>query len=364
MASRFSDLKDAKLPELRRLWLVLLGLVIIIAIGTIGYTLIWSDYQGQNWIDALYMTIITLSTVGYGEIHKLTPVGRIFTIIIILAGFSLFAIGLSITSQVIIEGTLRNIFGRRRMLKEIDKLRDHYIICGYGRIGSLICREISRMGKKLVVIEGDQDTAQRAMDNGFLTIIGDATEDAILSMAGIQRAKALVATVSSDAANVFVTLSAKNLRKDLFVLARATQERSETKLKMAGADKVLSPYTIGGVTMANALLRPNVYEFVEMTTTDNEIDLRIESVEVDTFSSLAKVRIVESNIRQNLGIIILTIIRADGSKVHNPSHDTMILPGDTLIALGTRENLDRLEAIAKGEEHLPAMIKDYPDNQS
>ncbi len=327
-----------------RLKIGVFTLLLIIGMGVVGYYLL----EGLELLDALYMTVITISTVGFREVGVLSPAGKIFTLFIIIfgVGTTLFVFGSA--TQLIVEGELRKFLGRRKVEKRIEKLRDHYIICGYGRIGKLICKELWKKSVPFVCIERNQESARRAEEEGYLCINGDATEEEILNAAGIQRARGLVSVLVSDSDNVFITLTARGLNPGLYVLARAEEEGTERKLRRAGADRVMSPHHIGGLRMAHAILKPAVVDFIEIATHSESIELQMEEISIGPKSSLAGANLRESGIRKALGTIIVAIKKASGSMVFNPPPEIRMEAGDVLIVLGEPDSLKKLEIMAGG----------------
>jgi len=254
----------------KKLFLALALIIIVIAFGTAGYQLI----EGWNFLDALYMTIITLTTVGYREVHELSSRGMIFTIVLLMVGVGTFLYALSAGAKIILEGELQELFGRKRLEKKIKELKGHYIVCGYGRMGKIICRELKAKNVPFVAIERNGDFLNNRLDD-FLGISGDATNDDILREAGIERAKGLISVLPNDALNLYVVLSARELNPDLHIVARAGEEGSENKLLRAGADKVVSPYHIGGLRIAHTILRPAVVDFIEFATKTGNLELQM-----------------------------------------------------------------------------------------
>ena len=334
------------MDPVRHLRFSVAALVSVIALGTLGYAVI------EDWrtFDALYMTIITLATVGFKEVHELSPEGKMFTIVLIISGTGIIAYTLSSLIQFTLEGQLRKILGRKKLESRIGKLRDHYIICGYGRIGQLIGREFHSRPAPFVVVEQSPHVVERLEREGFMYVEGDATDDDTLQAAGIEHAKGLITAVASDTDNVYITLTARGLNPNLFILARAGEEGSEKKLMRAGASKVISPYTIGANRMAQAILRPSVVDFIELATASEHLELQIEEIGIAPASSLAGKNLVDSGIRQSMGIIIVGIKEADGKMTFNPPPEKQIAPNSVLIILGERPAINRLEAIAGGEQ--------------
>lgn len=326
----------------KKLFFVLFLITVIVIYGTVGYMFI----EKINFLDALYMTVITLATVGYKEVKDLSINGKIFTILLIFSGFGVFTYALTTGAKIIIEGEIKEAFKKRNMKKKIDNLRDHYIICGFGRMGRIIAKELRSNNIPFVIVEKNRENLPEEGD--FLYIKGDATKDEILKGAGIERAKGLITVLSSDTENLYVVLSAKGLNPELFIVARAAEEGAEIKLKRAGADRVVSPYHIGGLRIAHTVLRPTVVDFLEFATRSEHVEIQIEEIPVQKGSILAGRTIGESDIGKGIGAIIIGIKRADGSMIFNPTSQTKIEEGDTLIVLGEAPKLLILEKMASG----------------
>lgn len=314
-------------------------LIFVIAFGTSGYMLI----EKWDFSDAIYMTVITLTTVGYGEVRPLGASGRIFTICLLIMGVGFVFYMFGTITQIMVEGQFRKLLGRRKLGKQLAALKDHYIICGYGRIGQIISREIAKKPLPLVIIENSPDLIKTIEEQGHLFIEGDATREDVLLKANIQKAKGLVATVSSDADNVYIILTARGLNPGLYIMARVVDEKAERNLLQAGANRVISPYHIGARKMAQVILRPAVTDFIEVAVHRGGMELQIEEIPVRTPSRVTEVPLKESGIRQELGLIIIGIQRASGEMLYNPPPDAMIQVGDTLIAMGAPKNLNKLE---------------------
>lgn len=330
------------MKELRhKLLLSVLLIVLVISFGTLGYMFI----EGWDLVDSLYMTIITLASVGYKEVHDLSFNGMIFTIVLIIGGVGTVAYALTSAARIIIEGELQDVFGRRRLEKKIKGLKDHYIICGYGRMGKIICKELREKNEKFVVIEKKTDLGADTEDT--LIIQGDATSDEALKEVGIEKAKGLISVLPTDAENLFVVLSARGLNPHLLIVARAGEEGSEKKLLRAGADKVVSPYHIGGLRIAHTILKPAVVDFIEFATKSGNIDLQMEEVTVQEASELSGLTLDECGIGRELGIIIVAIKNGSGELKFNPTFRSTINTGDTLIALGEISKMKILEDMAK-----------------
>jgi voltage-gated potassium channel len=314
---------------------------IVFSLGIIGYMWI----EGWNFLDSIYMTIITLSTVGYGEVHEVGPGGRIFTVFLILFGIFTITYTVGWVVRNFIEGELRSIFGRRRLDKQIQSLRDHYIICGYGRIGKILCGELSMRSIPLVVIEKDEGARKELEHDDILYLDLDATQEEALVDAGVERAKGLISVVGSDPENVYICLTARGLNHGLYILSRAENEGTERKLVQAGANKVILPYRLGGRRMAQAIIRPTVSDFLESAVHDLSYELNIEEITVDEDSPLNNLTLVDSGIRQDMDIIIIGIKQKDGTMIFNPSSQTKIKGGDILIAMGRNRDLERLRRV-------------------
>jgi len=327
-------------PTRRLLWGLCILVTIIVA-GVIGYAVI----EGWSFIDSLYMTVITITTVGYGEVHPLTTAGQIFSIFLIVGGVSGAVYILSAIAGYLIEGQLGITLGRRRMQTNIAKLKEHFILCGYGRVGQEIARTLAEEGVPFVVIDKDRDSVASAEKDGYLFILADATSDEVLKEAGIERARGLISAVGSDSDNVFITLSARGLHPDLFIETRASSSESETKLKKAGADRVISPYSIGARRMAELALRPAVVDFIDTVIRRRGQELQLENITVNRDSALVGITVEET--RRRTKAAILAISKKGGKLLTNPPEEEIIGGGDRLIALGTREQLTTLEEICE-----------------
>lgn len=317
----------------------MLVLLLLVSAGTTGYMVI----EHWRFIDALYMTVITLGTVGFKEVHDLSDSGKLFTMVLIIFGVSVLGYIVGSLAQIMFEGQFQRIIGRKKVEKMIDALNDHYIICGFGRIGSLICKEFKANGLPFVVVEKNPETTERLDEEGYLHMKGDATLDETLLKAGIKRAKGLISVVTSDTENVYITLTARGLNPDLYILARSGEEGSDLKLKRAGANKVVSPYIIGGSRMAQSILRPNVVDFIEIATGSEHMDLQMEEISIPPHSAFAGETLVSSGFRKEIGVIIVGIKKALGKMVFNPHSQARIEGGDTLIVLGEPVSIKKLE---------------------
>ena len=316
-------------------------IVFIIILGVTGYMMI----EGWNLLDALYMTVETLTTVGYNEVHDMTRMGRIFTILLICIGVVFFLYVAGAVVQFMVEGRIRTILGRRSLDKKIDRLKNHHIICGYGRIGRILCNILTRKPIDLVVIEKDEELIPIMDKDKVLYLSGDATDEVDLLKAGIQRAKGLIAVLATDTANVFLVLTARQLNPDLFIIARASQKESKSKLKAAGANRVESPYDMGAASMAQRIIRPTVTNFLDLAFAHKRKDIQMEEIPVNSSSNLVNVMLKDSGIRQQFKLIIIAIKKLDGNMLFNPSFEAVIEAGDTVIAVGQEGNLQKLEKI-------------------
>jgi voltage-gated potassium channel len=337
---------------LRRIQSALLALGIITVAGVLGYMV----FEGWSFTDALYMTVITLTTVGYREVRPLDTTGQLWTMILLITGVgTLFYAAIS-SVELVVEGTIRGYFGRRRMKAAISKLSGHYILCGYGRVGRQVAREFAADGVPFVIIEQDPETVEACVEEGYLVLLGEASDDDVLEETGIHRASGLVAAVDSDADNVFVVLSARKLNPKLNIVARASSDESAAKLEIAGADRTLSPYAVGGRRLASLATQPLVVDFLDIVTRGEEgIEFRVEEFSVPEDSFIADQTIGELRIGERTGAMILATRSKEGRFDTTPSATARISAGDTLIVLGTREQITRLERLMKGEE-----IRDEP----
>ena len=314
-------------------------LILIIAAGTIGYMMI----EGWPFVDALYMTVITISTVGFKEVNQVGEGGRIFTMVLVFSGVGFTLYVAAAVVQFMVEGRIRIIMGRRRLNKKIDRLKNHYIVCGYGRIGRVLCRHLKRANIDVAVIEKDSGQIPVMDEDGVLYIVGEATDENSLIKAGIERAKAVVAALATDTDNVFLVLTARQLVPELLIMARASQETAKIKLRAAGANYVESPYEMGAVSMAHRIIRPTVTSFLDLAFAHKRKDIQMEEIPVSNASELVNVQLKDSGIRQNYNLIIIAIKKADGNMLFNPSFEAVIAPNDTVIAVGEVDNLQKLE---------------------
>ena len=326
-----------------RLFPTLLLLLVVIAAGTLGYMVI----EGWSLLDALYMTVTTVATVGFREVHPLSRQGQIFTLGLILIGVSTALYTFSALAAVVLEGGLKQYVGRWRGMRMINNLSDHYVICGYGRIGAIVASEFKRQNTPFVVIDRDAGKVAEANQRGHLAMEGDASREETLKQLAMDRARGLVAAVGTDAENVYAVLTARVMKPDLFIIARAEGEESISKLKKAGADRVISPYRIGAVQIAQTALRPAVVDFVEIATSSDNLELSIEEIHIDKDSKLAGRPLSEVIKRDKMNVVVVGIQHAHGRMEFNPVANTMLHGGDHLIVLGSSQTLKQLEDAAK-----------------
>ena len=316
-------------------------LIVILLIGSTGYMTI----EKWNFLDALYMTVITITTVGFREVATVSEAGRIFTIFIIFSGMGIIAYILGLAAQAMVDFQVGAILGRRKLGRTLRSIKHHYVICGFGRIGKIITRELKENNIPIVVIDNNQETVQALEDEGIPYIVDDATTEDVLIEVGVERAKGLVSVVASDADNLFITMSARGLNPSLFIVARADEEQSEKKLLRVGANRVVMPYLIGGRKMAQTIIKPAVTDFLEFTVHNRDIGLEMGELVVSEKSPLRGITLVDSGIRQETDVIIVAIRKERGEMKFNPSSQTRIEAGDTLIALGKKEDLKKLGKI-------------------
>jgi len=312
--------------------------LLIVIVGTLGYMVI----EDWNFFDSLYMTVITYSTVGYGEVHNISKTGELYTMCLIFlgVGFYLYVAGAII--QFMVEGKIRAIMGRRKLDRQINRLKNHYVVCGYGRIGKVLCETLQDADIDFIVIDSNEALPSSMDADKVLYICGNATEENVLLKAGIKRAKGLVAALATDTDNVFLILTAKQLAPHIKVMARASGRSSKMKFKAAGADFVESPYEMGAVRMAQRIIRPSVTSFFDLAFTTKSKDIQMEEIPVSPSSRLNNVMLKDSSIRQNYNLIIIAVKASDDAMMFNPSFETVLRAGETVLAVGEPENLKRL----------------------
>jgi voltage-gated potassium channel len=293
------------------------------------------------------MTVITVTTVGYAEVHPLSKAGQVFTVVILLTGVGAFFYAFTLLMALLADGGLVERRDRRRLTRMLDNLKDHFIICGFGRMGEIISHEFARQRVPFVLVERNPDRMHLAMEQGFLAVEADASNEEVLRRVGIARARGFIAAVGTDAENVYAVLSARLLKPDLFIVGRAETEDSRNKLKRAGADRVISPYHLGGLQLAQTALRPAVVDFVQLATSSDNMDLNLEQVHIEPGSSLAGRSLVDAGVRQRFGVVVVGIRRADGRMDFNPEPETLMRPGDDLVVLGRSGSLRELETASR-----------------
>ena len=331
---------SAPYPGLRNLRVIGSLLVVLIAIGTVGFHF----FEGWSWFDSFYTVLITVTTIGTND-ARMNETGRAFSVFVIVAGVGLVFLAIGALASALLEFELLRILGRRRMEREINRLKNHYIICGAGRVGRSVARELNRNDVGFVIIENNPEKVQK-LDPTWLVYSGDATQEPALSAANIRQAQGLVAAASTDAINVYIILTARTLNPQLKIIARASEEDAEKHLRTAGADTVLSPYTFVGHRIAQSFLRPNVIDFLDTATRrDRNFEWEIEEVQVTPASRFAGQTIAGSRIRQDMNVIVLAIKRTTGMHF-NPAPEDKIEAGDYLIAMGDPVSLHRLEESA------------------
>jgi voltage-gated potassium channel len=316
----------------------------LILIGTSGYH--W--LEGMSFVDALYMTVITISTVGFGEVRQLSPQGRIFTMALILGGGGVAAFSVTVGVEFVMSGEWRKLIETRRRSRMLSNLSEHVIVCGFGRVGRRVSLELTQEGIPFIVVDTDAERVTHAQELGYIAVVGNAANENMLNQAGIECARALVATVNSDAENVFIVLTARSLNAKIQIIARANYEDSEPKMIRAGANRTIVPYTISGKRMVTMLMRPSVADFLDEVAHVGGLELLLEQIHIQPDSPLAGKTIAETNFRYEMGVTILACRSDDGTFDTHPGPQTVIVPNGLLLVLGTREQLRELMKYAKG----------------
>lgn len=329
---------------LHRLRLIAVSITAVFAVGTVGFHYL----ENYPWFDAFYMTLTTMTTVGYGEIHPLTQRGRLFNSFLIFFGVGIMLQTVTVIAQIVLEREFGELLGRRKSKRMIEQLKDHFIICGFGRVGRGAAQEMQRANVPFVVVDKDEHRVERAMRSGMLAVLADATRDETLRELHIQRAKGLVSALASDADNMFLILSAKTLNPKLLISARANEEESEAKLRRAGADMVFAPYYLTGHRLASSILKPHVQEFMDVFTKSVGLGAAMEQVRVDHGCEMAEKSLRDLQLRREIGVIVLGIRRSNGNMEFNPAADSVIHAGDHLIVMGEPQALHRLENLLVG----------------
>jgi voltage-gated potassium channel len=317
-------------------------LAVVTLAGTLGYMVI----EGWSAWDAFYMSAITITTVGYREIHELSFAGQVWTVILLFSGVGSALYVFTLLASVVVEGGLPLRLQKRRQARMLTTIKDHFIVCGYGRIGSIIASQLRQQNVPFVIIDRDPARLQAAMMDGLLAVQADASHEDVLKRVGIETARGLIAAVGTDAENVYTVLSARVLRPDLFIVGRAEGEDASRKLLRAGANRVVSPYQIGAVQMAQTAIRPAVVDFMTLATSSDNLELAMEEITIESVSALVDKSLLEANLRQRFGVIVVAIQRQDRRMDFNPEPDTAIRAGDKLVVLGRPHSLRRLEVEA------------------
>ena len=324
-------------------FLIIIYFISLIIIGSLGYYYI----GGSDWtlLDSLYMTIITLASVGYGEVHELDNLGKIWSILLIIFGVT----GVGALFRTINEEFIQSqLFWKKKMKKTISKLKDHYVICGYGRMGAVIAKELSDKGKKFVIIDNSEEKIEIIRENGMLCLQGDATSEETLKSAGIDKASGVAVVLDTDQDNLFVTMSIKTVYPDTFLLSRCSRKENQTKLIRAGANKVINPYISGGHRMAEILIKPQVEDSISVVSPkDSKVNLTIDEISLTGVQKYNGVTIKESEIRNKFDVSIVGIMKSNGDSIINPSSDELLNTDQTIILIGEVEKMDRFK------EHLP-----------
>lgn len=317
----------------------------LIAMATFAYMVV----EGFSFLEAFYMTVITLSTVGYGEVRPLDDHGRMITVGIILTGAGFVAFNLAYVSQFFLDVKLWELYRRRKLRQQLDRLSEHYIVCGYGQMGQIIVGELSKHGIPVVVIDSDQSLLIKTREKGVMLLPEDAMEEENLLAAGILRAKGLVSVVNRDTDNVFIVLTARDLNKNLWIFARAGSPDTEKRLTKAGADRVVSPFSIGAQSIAHQILRPTVTDFLALALSSEGLELSMEEIWLPEDSEPVGKALMNSNIRSQYNLIVVAIKRRDGKMIYNPPPGEILHARDTLVALGPQDNLDRFSSNIYGK---------------
>jgi voltage-gated potassium channel len=320
-------------------------LAFVIAGGTVGYVVI----EGWSVWDAFYMTIISVTTAGYKEVHPMSRAGEAFTSALLVIGVATALYTFTTFMARLVEGDLRGRWISRRRERMLDELEHHFIICGFGRIGRIIAGEFARQKIPFVIIERSSERVAEALETGYLAVEADASSEQVLGRVRIGRARGLIAAVSTDAENVYAVLTARLLRPDLFIISRAETDDAKSKLHRAGADRVISPYQIGGLQLAQTALRPAVVDFVQIATSSENLELNMEQVKIGESAELSGKSLVDAALRQRFGVVVVAIQRADGTMAFNPDPETPMHAGDHLVVLGKTDDLRDL-AVAAGDE--------------
>jgi voltage-gated potassium channel len=331
--------------EGREVSLLFAGIFSLLTIGTCGFRVI----EGWSYFDSFYMTVITLATVGFGETHPLSYEGRWLVIGLIFLGVGTVGIAFTTLSDLIIKRQAAWVFERRKMQEYIDKLVDHTIVCGYGRLSRIAASELREAGTSLVIVDQDEARAQEAIDAGYMVVRGDVTLDETLEVAGVTRAHRLVSLLPKDADNLYVILTSRELNPKLFILSRTEDDLGEKRLRRAGADRIISPYRVGGQKIADRILRPHVTDFIDLAVSSSQGELQIEQIQIPKDSPLHGICLKDSGLRATTNVIIAAILSPQGEMMFNPSGDTVLVAGSTMIGLGLKKDLAKMEVLLLGK---------------
>lgn len=323
----------------KRIFISVFAILAVACVGAAGFVFL----EGWSWFDALYMTMITIFSVGFKEVHDLSPAGRVLTMGLIVLGTGSVFFVVGSVAEYFLEQRFATLLRRRRMERNLQKLANHHIICGYGRIGKEVSREFTRRGVSFVVIENSEEEVKQLEVGEMLFISGDAADEEILLKAGVKNAKGLVCATSSDADNVFIALTARGLNPELYIAARCIHSHAEPKLRQAGADMVISPYVAGGKRLAMALLKPNALEFLEGVMHGEGLEMGVEEVHVKHGAPYINKSIRDSRIHHETGVLIIGVKKKDGKFISNPPADALLQEGDRLIIIGKNADLSRFE---------------------
>ncbi|NDL66994.1 potassium channel family protein [Anaerotalea alkaliphila] len=327
----------------KKMTLLLGAFLVLNLVGILGYM----HLLDVGFVDAFYMTVNTISTVGFSEVGEMTVAAKLFSVFLIFTGLGVVGYGVTGMVSLFFEGNMKDAWRRKRMEAKIKELKDHYIICGAGEIGQIVIRQMEKSGTDFVVIETDDKQVAELRRDGVLTIRGDATHEDVLEEAGIQKAKGIVSSLSSDADNVFAVLTARQMNQGIYIVSRAIEKNSHEKLRKAGADKTVSPNEIGGRRMAASILRPSLISFLDVITQAGDVTLDLEEVLIRKGSALAGVRLREARIPERTGLVVLAIKGAGSSRMRfNPNSDEVLGEGDTMIVMGTEKQVLQLKEMA------------------
>ncbi len=338
------------MKDQHKLIVISISFIMIIVIGVIGYSLLLQ----VSFVDALYMTVITISTVGYKEIADMTPEAKLFSIVIIFLGISFVGYLFTSAATFFMDGNMKEIMRKRRLKIKMKSLENHYIICGAGETGANVIRQFEKSKVSFIVIDNNRERVSELLERGVMTLYGDATDEKTLIEAGITKAHGMICSLSTDADNVFTTLTSRYLNKDLYIISRAIEDHAHEKLIRAGADRTISPNEIGGRRMAALMLRPSVISFLDMITHVGDVVLDLEDVVVFTNSTLVNQSLRSARIPEKTGLIILALKKDNSDRMTlNPGPEEVLESGDSMIVLGTSEQVNALKALAidTGERH-------------